>query len=58
MQWAVSLSLFVATGKSFLEAYQSSSVSTPIMLTLGIDAILSTVLADATLVWDLILVFA
>ncbi|SJL14004.1 uncharacterized protein ARMOST_17456 [Armillaria ostoyae] len=50
-EWAVGLSFFLATGKSFVEAYQSSSDSTPIILTLEIDAILSTVLADATLIW-------
>ncbi|KAK0221109.1 hypothetical protein EDD85DRAFT_1028369 [Armillaria nabsnona] len=50
-EWAASLSFFVVTGKSFLEAYQCYRISTPITLTVGIDAILSTVLADATLIW-------
>ncbi len=50
--------IFGTTGKSFAEAYQSYHTGIAIPLAIGIDPILSTVLVDATLVWDLILFFA
>ncbi|PBK90556.1 hypothetical protein ARMGADRAFT_299756 [Armillaria gallica] len=50
-QWALDTSYFGATGKSFVDAYRSARPSIGISLTIGIDAILSTVLADATLIW-------
>ncbi|KAK0221111.1 hypothetical protein EDD85DRAFT_983343 [Armillaria nabsnona] len=51
--WGVVVKLnFIDTnGESFLEAYQYSPVATPLLLTQGIDALLSTVLADAILIW-------
>ncbi|PBK90516.1 hypothetical protein ARMGADRAFT_1032522 [Armillaria gallica] len=49
---AQNVSYFSITGESFWEAFKSRrDQSTPILLTMGIDAILSTVLADATLIW-------
>ncbi|KAK0433291.1 hypothetical protein EV421DRAFT_1845898 [Armillaria borealis] len=50
-QWVVEASYFGVTGKSFAEAYQSYRTGIAIPLAQGIDAILSTVLADATLIW-------
>ncbi|PBK90525.1 hypothetical protein ARMGADRAFT_1082783 [Armillaria gallica] len=50
-QWEVATSYFGATGKNFAEAYQSYRPDIVIPLAIGIDAILSTVLADATLIW-------
>ncbi len=49
-QWEVATSYFGAAGKSFAEAYQSYYPGIAIPLAIGIDTILSTVLADATLV--------
>ncbi len=49
--WAQNVSYFSIAGESFSEAFKSRrDQGTPILLTMGIDAILSTVLADATLV--------
>ncbi|KAK0467475.1 hypothetical protein IW261DRAFT_1598210 [Armillaria novae-zelandiae] len=50
-QWAENIAYFGTTGKSFAEVYRSYHISTAIPLAVGIDAILSTVLADVTLIW-------
>ncbi|KAK0433268.1 hypothetical protein EV421DRAFT_1910257 [Armillaria borealis] len=50
--WAQNVSYFSTAGEFFWEAYKSKrDQGTPILLTMGIDAILSTALADATLIW-------
>ncbi len=46
----------IHNGKSFLTMFEYDP-DTPITLTLGIDAILSTIIADATLTWNLLFVF-
>ncbi|KAK0446969.1 uncharacterized protein EV420DRAFT_883550 [Desarmillaria tabescens] len=49
-QWAQNFSCFPTTEESFSQEYMyNRTQDTPILLTMGIDAILSTVLADATL---------
>ncbi|PBK90554.1 hypothetical protein ARMGADRAFT_1111903 [Armillaria gallica] len=50
-EWAMVNSYFGVTGESFAEAFQSYHIGIPILLTIGIDAILSAVLADAALIW-------
>ncbi len=52
------LDFLSANWKTFWEAVESSSNSTPVILSDEIGAILSIVLADATLAQDLIHVFA
>ncbi len=47
---------FITVGESFWTAFNFIP-STSMLLTVGIGAILSTALADATLAWDLIFVF-
>ncbi len=56
-EWAMVNSYFGVTGESFAEAFQSYHIGIPILLTIGIDAILSAVLADAALAWNLTLIF-
>ncbi len=46
----------IHNGKSFWTAFEYN-LGTPIFLTLGINAILSTILADATLAWNLLFIF-
>ncbi|PBK59204.1 hypothetical protein ARMSODRAFT_1027623 [Armillaria solidipes] len=50
-EWAGDISVFITNGTNFWIGYTSSSLSPPILLTEGISAILSTNLADATLIW-------
>ncbi|KAK0221106.1 hypothetical protein EDD85DRAFT_960267 [Armillaria nabsnona] len=50
--WTQNVSYFSTAGECFWEAFKSRrNQGTPILMTMGIDAILSTVLADATLIW-------
>ncbi|KAK0433236.1 hypothetical protein EV421DRAFT_2040274, partial [Armillaria borealis] len=50
--WAQNVLYFSTAGKCLWETYKSKCTQdTPILMTLGIDATLSTVLADATLIW-------
>ncbi|KAK0481136.1 hypothetical protein EDD18DRAFT_1113130 [Armillaria luteobubalina] len=54
-QWALCVANFTAIAwKSVWEIYTLIDNSTPVTLTGGVIAILSTVLADATMAWDLI----
>ncbi len=53
-EWADAYLAFITNGENFWTAYNSIP-HLSILLTVGIVAILSTVLADATLAWDLIL---
>ncbi len=46
----------IPNGKGFWTAFEYTP-GTPILLTLGIVAILSTILADATLAWNFIIAF-
>ncbi|SJL13967.1 uncharacterized protein ARMOST_17419 [Armillaria ostoyae] len=55
--WAASILTFITDGESFWTAY-SAIPKTSTILEQGINGILSMVLADATLAWDLIFVFA
>ncbi|PBK90569.1 hypothetical protein ARMGADRAFT_1166899 [Armillaria gallica] len=48
--WTIVCSIFIKNDKTFWTAYEFSP-GAPITLTGGIDAILSTLLADATLIW-------
>ncbi|KAK0222646.1 hypothetical protein EDD85DRAFT_796178 [Armillaria nabsnona] len=48
--WTIVCSMFIKNDKTFWTAYEFSP-GAPITLTGGIDAILSTFLADATLIW-------
>ncbi|KAK0209552.1 hypothetical protein IW262DRAFT_1468810 [Armillaria fumosa] len=51
-EWAQNISYFSTAGECFWDVYRSKrDQGTPILLTVGIDAILSTALADATLIW-------
>ncbi|KAK0209551.1 hypothetical protein IW262DRAFT_1468809 [Armillaria fumosa] len=55
--WAVQIAYTtLPNGESFWTAFEYNP-GTPIALALGIDAILSTILADATLAWTLISAF-
>ncbi len=51
--WTIVCSIFIKHDKTFWTAYESSP-GAPITLTGGIDAILSTFLADTILVRDLL----
>ncbi|PBK62469.1 hypothetical protein ARMSODRAFT_1024882 [Armillaria solidipes] len=55
--WANVILTFITDGESFWTAY-SAIPKTWMLLEQGINALLSTVLADATLAWDLTFVFA
>ncbi|SJL13957.1 uncharacterized protein ARMOST_17409 [Armillaria ostoyae] len=57
-EWAEGILNFITNGESFWVAFTYSNLSTPIVCTDGIDAILSTLLADATLARGSIFVFA
>ncbi len=59
-EWASDTAYFTTPKwESFWEALESDSQnSTPVGLAIEICAILSTTIADATLAWNLILVFA
>ncbi|KAK0481127.1 hypothetical protein EDD18DRAFT_1203869 [Armillaria luteobubalina] len=49
--WTIVCSTFIKHNTTFWTAYEFSNPSNPISLTGGIDSILSTFLADATLIW-------
>ncbi|KAK0446990.1 uncharacterized protein EV420DRAFT_885352 [Desarmillaria tabescens] len=49
-EWTEGVSTFITNGKNFWEAYNSDPGKRS-LLPLGIEAILSTILADATLIW-------
>ncbi|KAK0221132.1 hypothetical protein EDD85DRAFT_796529 [Armillaria nabsnona] len=49
-EWTIVCSMFIRNDKTFWTAYEFSP-GAPITLTGGIDAVLSTFLADATLIW-------
>ncbi|SJL17127.1 uncharacterized protein ARMOST_20669 [Armillaria ostoyae] len=52
-EWEQDLLYFItANEKTFWEAFESNNLPITVTLTIGIDATLSTVLADATLAWD------
>ncbi|KAK0221178.1 hypothetical protein EDD85DRAFT_263324 [Armillaria nabsnona] len=51
-QWTLGLRYFITTnGKTFWETFEYNNLPTPVTLTTGIGATLSTVLVDATLIW-------
>ncbi|KAK0221144.1 hypothetical protein EDD85DRAFT_796541 [Armillaria nabsnona] len=55
--WALEIAyITLPNGESFWTAFKYTP-GTPIFLTQGVDAILSTILADTTLAWDSIFVF-
>ncbi|KAK0221208.1 hypothetical protein EDD85DRAFT_941590 [Armillaria nabsnona] len=49
-EWAGDILIFITNGTKFWDGY-TSSLAPPILLTSGIGAILSTNLADTTLIW-------
>ncbi|PBK62438.1 hypothetical protein ARMSODRAFT_605449 [Armillaria solidipes] len=53
-EWITNASIFITNGKNLWTVYESSISLTPspiLVLTAGIDATLSTILADVTLIW-------
>ncbi|KAK0433234.1 hypothetical protein EV421DRAFT_1845645 [Armillaria borealis] len=58
-KWEQDLLYFITTNEiTFWKAFESNNLPTPVLLTLGISAILSMVLADTTLAGDLMFIFA